>query len=80
MPDFDAAYQNIDKFAWNVLVAEEENRWAVYAGKGETLIFSSSDKGAVDAFIYGMGLAYSIFPDEFVEKFMKHVGLDNIDD
>ena len=54
---------------WYIEVVEGTNHWTVIAG--EKAIFSADTREAVDAFIYGMALAYSVFPQEYIDHYVK---------
>ncbi|MBZ0315977.1 MAG: hypothetical protein K8L91_06130 [Anaerolineae bacterium] len=58
-----------DRFYWNITVVEKNGKWAVLGG--EKMMFGSDSREAVDAFLYGLGLAYSIIPEEYVERFRR---------
>ena len=49
--------------------------WQVWAGDGESLILQTDSKEAVDAFLYGLGLAYSVLPESVFEQLRAEVKL-----
>lgn len=59
----------IDRFYWNLTIAEKNGNWVVKGG--EKPIFASDSREAVDAFLYGMGLAYSTIPEDYIERFRE---------
>lgn len=56
----------INEFHWFLAVDEMAGQWTVKAG--ETVIFSSDSQEAVDAFLYGMALAYKGLPAHLYAK------------
>lgn len=59
----------VNKLCWNLTIKKENNAWFVRGG--DQVLFCADNREAVDAFLYGMALAYSILPDEYVERFRK---------
>jgi len=59
----------INQFYWNLTVVAGGDQWIVRAG--DTPIFRADTHEAVDAFLYGMALGYSIIPGSYVERFRK---------
>ncbi|MDM8528867.1 hypothetical protein QUF58_11760 [Anaerolineales bacterium HSG24] len=58
---------------WHIKVSESEGVWQVWAGDGESLILQTDSKEAVDAFLYGLGLAYSVLPESVFEQLKAEV-------
>jgi hypothetical protein len=59
---------------WNITISEAEGKWAVFGG--DQAIYWADNREAVDAFLYGMGLAYSVIPSEIIKRYMKDLGLE----
>ena len=59
---------------WNITLAEAGGKWAVLSG--EKAIFCADNREAVDAFLYGMGLAYSVIPPHIVDQLKKELDLE----
>ena len=59
----------INQFFWYLKIVERGEKWAVYGG--EEVLFSADSREAVDAFLYGMALAYSIIPQDYVDRFRE---------
>jgi hypothetical protein len=59
----------INRLGWNIEVRDNEHKWFVLAG--EKVVFAADTQDAVDAFLYGMALAYSILPDSIIETVRK---------
>jgi hypothetical protein len=57
----------INRFYWNIEIQELDQEWVVKGG--ELVLLRAENKDSVDAFLYGMALAYSVFPEEFIERF-----------
>lgn len=51
-----------NRLYWNITWREHEGRWFVYGG--EDLIYKADSRDAAEAFLYGLGLAYAVLPDE----------------
>lgn len=70
----DEALEVINQFSWDITLAESDGKWYVMAGKGEKhTIFSADSREAVDAFLYGLGLAYIGIPSPFFEQLATDV-------
>ncbi len=70
----DEAIKIINQFSWDITITEHNNMWHVMTGKAEQhTIFSADSREAVDAFLYGMGLAYICIPSPFFERLSKDI-------
>ena len=68
------ARELINRFCWNLKVAESDGRWYVTTGNEEkTVIFSADTRDAVDSFLYGMALAYSGIPGHLFDALEKDI-------
>jgi hypothetical protein len=69
LPDrsFDGGLKLLDDLKWNLAVKEVGGVWFVQAGHIKLLATSSRE--AVDAFLYGLALAYSVMPRELLDQF-----------
>ncbi len=65
--------KRINNLQWNLSVNyDKDNKvWGVTCG--DSLIYITDSKEALESFIYGMGLAYNIFPDAIFEQLKKNV-------
>ena len=63
------AKRYINDFSWNIAWREKDSMWTVWSG--DRVILVSDSKEVCEAFIYGMALAYSAIPQDYVEKFKK---------
>lgn len=63
--------QMCNRFHWFLSIAETEvnKRWFVMSG--ESIIFSADTREAVDAFLYGMSLAYAGIPDPLFDQLVE---------
>lgn len=62
-----------NRFLWNLSVVRgESGTVAVLAG--DQPIFAADNVPALEAFLYGMGLAYSVMPRHMSEEFRKGMG------
>jgi len=70
----DDAIKVINDFKWYISVVESNGIWYVTTGDREKhVIFRADNREAADAFLYGMGLAYSGIPGEFYDQLVKDV-------
>ena len=57
----------INRFCWYLSAVEtKDGKWHVMSG--EAVIFTSDNREAVDAFLYGMGLGLNTFPPHIGKK------------
>ncbi len=62
-----------NRFLWNLSVVQgESGTIAVLAGN--QAIFAADNAPALEAFLYGMGLAYSVMPRHISEEFRRGMG------
>lgn len=70
----DNAIELANDMQWELVILEHDGTW--YVKTGESVIFQSDNKEALEAFVYGMGLAYGAgFPADIFERIktdMKH--------
>ncbi len=59
----DDARELAKQFSWKIAVVERDGIW--YVLDGEAKIFSSTDREQIDAFLYGLGLAYASIPEPY---------------
>jgi hypothetical protein len=52
------------KLWWNISIQKTGDYW--FVKDGEKPIFAAESRDAVDAFIYGLGLAYAGIPDDLL--------------
>ena len=67
----DNAIKAANELYWNMRVEESENKWFIWAGD-QTLLVTDNHE-SVDAFLYGLALAYSIPPEPAFEIIKKEV-------
>jgi hypothetical protein len=65
--------QFANRFFWNISVVHGENG-QIWVRAGEKAIFYADNTDAVEAFLYGMGLAYSVLSPEMAIDFGKSMG------
>lgn len=58
---------------WNITVSSdsEAKKWDVRGG--EALLLRTNSQEAAEAFLYGLGLAYSVLPSPVFEKLQEDV-------
>lgn len=59
----------VNLFLWDLTISENNGQWIVLSG--EKLVLSTESRETVDAFLYGMALAYSAMPQSYVEKYQQ---------
>jgi hypothetical protein len=69
LENLDKAQEIANEFLWNISIAKREETWIVWAGDRKLL--SSTDKVVVEAFLYGLGLAYNVIPDPYRSQLIK---------
>lgn len=57
----------LQELKWNVSVKAGEEFWFVLAG--DQPVLKTSCRDSVDAFLYGMALAYAVIPEEILGQF-----------
>jgi hypothetical protein len=62
----------VNRLGWHLSVAHENDRWFVRSG--DQVVLSADSREAVDVFLYGMALGYSILPDEMINEFVRELG------
>src|SRR5689334_16308435 len=70
---FEAAIDQTDRFLWNISISEGNGKWAVWTGDQRLLV--TDNREVVDAFILGMGLAYSVISEDATKGVIAEVGL-----
>jgi hypothetical protein len=58
---------------WNITVGSNGQKWSVWGG--ERLLFRTDSHESADAFLYGLGLAYSVLPNPVFENLREEVKL-----
>lgn len=61
----------INKFHWFLTIVEGKSGKQWFVKSGESVIFSADSREAVDAFLYGMALAYSGIPDPLFDRLVE---------
>ena len=61
----------VNQLEWNISVEKQESEWIVFAGYEP--LFSSDNREAIDAFLYGLSVAYAVLPDEIFAGLKKQV-------
>lgn len=63
-----------NRLEWHIEWAGNDTGWYVYGG--EALLLKTDSKEVAEAFLYGLGLAYSVLPDavfQSLERNVQHV-------
>ncbi|MEQ8676349.1 MAG: hypothetical protein RLP44_10485 [Aggregatilineales bacterium] len=71
----DDAINLANQFYWSITIKQEDDKWVVLTGEKFALVTDSKD--TADAFLYGIGLAYSIIPDQLIDKFREMYQIDD---
>jgi hypothetical protein len=69
LESLDKAQGLANEFLWNISIAKREETWIVYAGDRKLL--SSTDRAVVEAFLYGLALAYAVIPEPYYSQLKK---------
>lgn len=77
--DDESALGLINTFLWGITINSVPDptggeRWAVNGG--EKVLLLTDNRECVDAFIYGMALAYSVVPDDLAAQFRSRFRTD----
>lgn len=69
----DNGIEQINQLYWflNIIENTSKNGWTVTTG--ESVILKADSKESVDAFVYGMALAYSIIPEEDFDNIVTEI-------
>lgn len=69
----DDGLQLINRFHWflSIVEADRGNKKRWFVKGGEKVIFSADSREAVDAFLYGMSLAYAGIPDPLFDQLVE---------
>jgi hypothetical protein len=54
----------VNEFYWNISSWEHEGKW--YCQSGECTLLVTDSKQAMDAFLYGLSLSYSVIPEHIL--------------
>lgn len=68
---FEAVVTLMEKFAWDLAIAEVDGRW--YVHQGETLLLAADTEDEVRILLYGMGLAYEAIPEPFFDPLVENI-------
>lgn len=69
--NLESGLERVNQLEWNLSIEQIQGEWIVFAG--DQAVFSADDKDGLDAFIYGLSLAYVVFPDEIFESLKNQV-------
>jgi hypothetical protein len=62
----DSGMQLANRLYWNIYWWEHEGRWFVKGG--ESVLLRTDSRETAEAFLYGLGLAYSVLPPHLFEQ------------
>jgi hypothetical protein len=73
LPDgtIESGIELANQLYWNITVKTNGQKWCVWGG--ESVIFCADSRETVDAFLYGLGLAYSVLPESVFEQLKEEV-------
>lgn len=60
-----------NRLHWNITWAAHEQQWYVWSG--ECLLLKTDAREMAEAFLYGLGLAYAVFPDGIFQRLEQQV-------
>ncbi len=67
----EGAITRANRLYWALRVEYHEGRWVVFGG--EDVLLRTDSHETLDAFLYGLGLAYGAIPDEAFEGLAMHI-------
>lgn len=67
--DFEQAVHLVNKAHWFLNIKEIEGKWFVKGG--ESVLLATDDYDCVEAFIYGLSLAYANIPKKLFEQIVQ---------
>lgn len=67
----ESGMEYVNSVGWNLAYWEHNGQWYITAG--ETLLLSTDSREAVDAFLYGMALSYSVIPENILNLFREEI-------
>ncbi len=59
----------LNQLKWNITAEQDGSDWVVFAG--HKVLLKTSIHEAVDTFLYGMALAYSVLPEPILKEFQR---------
>lgn len=62
-----------NKLAWNITVVEKSRNWEVFGG--DQVMYAADSRECVDAFLYGLTLAYAVLPEQIFEQLREAISL-----
>lgn len=63
--------QLVNQLEWNISVEEISYVW--YVKSGDQVLLRSDSKETVDAFLYGLALAYAVLPEDLFEHVKREI-------
>ncbi len=63
--------ERANELLWNLSVDRHEGRW--WVGAGDQTVLVTDARETVDAFLYGLGLAYGVLPDHIFQPLKQAV-------
>lgn len=60
-----------NRLHWNITWAAHEQSWYVWAG--DQIVLKTDVQEVAEAFLYGLGLAYAVFPDGIFQQLEQQV-------
>jgi hypothetical protein len=63
--------KRVNELKWNINVRKFQDQWIVCSGDQDVLRTDSYE--AVEAFLYGLSLAYTIIPDDMFARFRDEI-------
>lgn len=63
--------ERANELLWNLDVDQQEGQWWVSAG--DQTVFVTDSRENLDAFLFGLGLAYSVVPDHIFRQLKQAI-------
>lgn len=70
----DQGIELANRLYWGITVTDAAQKWFVKSG--EKAVFVADTKEAVDAFLYGLSLAYAVLPPDLFDTLAR--GMDDL--
>ncbi len=67
--DFEGALRSLNELGWNLKVEERKEHWLLFAG--DSVVFKSTTREVLEAFVYGLALAYAVMPKGLLRQFRE---------
>jgi len=67
--NFEGALKFLNELGWNLKIEQRKGHWLLFAG--ESAVFKSTAREELEAFVYGLALAYAVMPQSLLRQFRE---------